>query len=204
MKSTMKYTCLLVLFFVCLSAGHAQSMKYGDVMPITAAQQLYPRLKNARDTKNPSIKELIVMKYATKLAESFTTDSLCKYDWGKLRAFHFEDSPDDPIYSWQFANFEVSRFISGKPAEEFDIVDNNGKLALTFIRYANSKNYSVSKIGQYYYIVNEEDGKKKYARIVQYQNGILIYDVSITGTIKSFDNSNRIFRRVMVALPKSF
>lgn len=200
----MKYAYLLIVFFVCLSTSYAQTMKYGDVMPLAAAQQLYPRLKNARDTKNPSIQALIALKYATKLAENFTADTLYKYDWGHLRAFHFEDSPDDPIYSWQFANFEISRFAYTKTTEAFDIVDNNGKLALTFIRYANSKSYGVSKIGQYYYIVNEEDGKKTYARIVQYQKGILIYDVSITGTIKSFDNSNRIFRRVMVALPKSF
>ena len=194
---------LFLFLFTYFGAGYAQDRKYQDVLPIEAAQQLYPILKNARETKNPTIRELIELKHTTNLPEGFA-DTLYKYDWGKLRSYHFEDSPDDPMLAWVFANFEITRFIPKKPSENFDIVDNNGKLALTFINYANSKSIGVTKVGKYHYLVSEEDGKKTYAKIVQYQNGILIYDVSKIGSIKSYSSSTRVFRRVMVALPKTF
>jgi hypothetical protein len=199
----MKKYILFLLSFACSVAVYAQNRQYKDVLPAEAAQTLYPKLIQARQTQNPSLRELIALKYATNLPAGLT-DTLYKYDWGKLRSFHYEDSPEDVIYTWEFANFEIQRFAAKKATEAFDITDNNGKIALTFLCYSHSTNHGIAKIGQYHYIVSEEDGKKQYARIVQYKDGILIYDVSAYGTLDGFEGTNRIFRSVMVALPRVF
>ena len=199
----MKKYLLFLLFSAYFTSGYAQNRQYKDVLPTEAAQKLYPILKYARANQNPTLPELIALKYATNLPAGLT-DTLYKYDWGNLRSFSFEDSPDDVIYTWQFANFEIQRFALKKPTEAFDIVENSGKISLTFLRYSHSKDYRVVKVGQYHYIASEEDGKTNYARIVQYKEGILIYDVSAYGTLDGFEGTNRIFRRVMVALPKLF
>lgn len=181
----------------------AQNRKPNEQMPIDAAYSVYGKLKMARATQLPSIPDLIAMKPSTTLPPNMN-DTLFKYDWGELRFYHFEDDPNDVIYTWQFANFSVERYIKNAPKEYYEANNNNGNITLVFQQNSISTNHKAVKVGQYDYITSQEDGKTNYARIVSYQNGILVYDVSAYGTIEGFQDTNRIFRKVFVAIPKQF
>lgn len=197
--------CLMpILFFIFLSIEiSAQNRKPNEEISTEIASEIYDILLSARKNKNPTIADLIAMKPSA--LPSNMNDTLYKYDWGQLRSFHFEDDPNDVIYTWQFANFVVERFIPKSIIEEYEALENSGKRTFKFQQNQASKNHKVVKIGNYHYITYQDrENKTNYSRIVSYKDGILIYDVSITGAINGFDNTNRIFRRVYVAIPKKF
>ncbi len=199
----MKKISLLVCLTICLALhAFAQNRQPQEQIPMDVAYTIYGKLKMAR-AKMPSIPELIAMKPSTTLP-AHMQDTLYQYDWGQLRSYHFEDDPNDIIYTWQFSNFSVERYIKNAAMEYYQATDNNGQVTLKFHQNAISKNYQVVKVGAYQYITSQEDGNTSYARIVSYQNGVLIYDVSAYGTIDGFQDTNRIFRRVYIALPKLF
>ncbi|TAE70269.1 MAG: hypothetical protein EAZ85_12075 [Bacteroidetes bacterium] len=191
---------MLFIFFISLNIKNFAQNK--TITP-EIASEIYDLLLSARKNKNPSIQDLIAMK-PSALPPNMN-DTLYKYDWGKLRSFHFEDDPNDVIYTWQFANFVVERFIPNNAVEEYEALENSGKRTFTFKQKSLSKNYNVVKKGNYHFIAYQDSDKQtSYSRIVSYKDGILIYDVSVTGTINGFDDTNRIFRRVYVAIPKKF
>lgn len=200
---TMKKIVLTLLLLAVFLESKAQKRQPNEALPTEVAQKIYAKLLQARETQNPPIAELIKIPYATNLPAGLS-DTLYKYDWGKIRSFHLEDSPDDVIYTWKFSNFEVYRYAPKKVAERFEANSHNGKTSLTFFGYEGTSNYRVVKVGKYHYIANEEDDGTSYARIVSYANGILIYDVCVTGQIDGFEDTNRIFRVVTVALPQLF
>lgn len=199
----MKSLPLLVFCLVfSVTISVAQNRREGEKMPLDVAYMVYGKLKMARASA-PSIAEMIAMRPSVSLPANMN-DTLYHYDWGQLRSYHFEDDPNDVIYTWQFANFSVERYIKNAPKEYYQAVDNNGNVSLTFHRNSISTHYKVVKIGQYHYISSQEDGKTNYTRIVSYQNGLLVCDTSVYGTVEGFQDTNRIFRNVYVAIPKRF
>ena len=184
--------------FLLLGLSSQTKAQFSGIM-----ESVYDDLIVARDngTQNPGIPELVKLKYQIQLPPNFT-DTLYQYDWAQLRSFHFEDAPDDVIYTWKFANFEVNRFAPKTNVQYFELNKNRDAVTFAFHREGRTCNHRVIKVGPYHYIASEEDGKTSYARIVRYQNGILISDVSAYGTFNSFENTNRIFRRVWKAIPK--
>lgn len=198
-----KYFLTLCCFMGLAMQNFAQNREIDKEQPEEVASEIYDILLDARKNKNPSLAKLVKMK-PSALPPNMN-DTLYKYDWGKLRSFHFEDDINDVIYTWNFANFMVERYIPNNVIEEFEALENSGKRTFKFKRNSLTRNYKVVKIGNYHYISSlDRDKKTTYARIVSYKDGILIYDVSITGQVNGFDGTNRIFRRVYVAIPKKF
>jgi hypothetical protein len=132
-------------------------------------------------------------------------DTLRKYDWVALGNYYYGDWTFSDDWSVNQNNFPVERYLPNGMCDYYVCSKTNSAPTLTFNYRPRIINIRVEKIGQFHYIVNDKKGENSaYGRIISYQDGILVYDVTQTGTVQDAATSVDRFRSVYVAIPKKF
>ena len=202
----MNLLCVFFAFFVAVGSVLAQDEPAPDAkMPDDVAAFVYFRAKEALVTKMPAKEGFPTLQPKTLPANML--DTLRKYDWAELGNYYYGN--------WTFSdnwgvdadqnNFTVERYLPNGMCDHYVCNKARSAPTLTFNHRPHIINIRVEKIGQFHYIVNDKKGESSaYGRIISYQDGILVYDVTSTGTVQDAATSVDRFRSVYVAIPKKF
>ncbi len=198
----MKKTCFLTLFFAFLYANNIFAQKQN--IPTESATFVYYRSMEAFYNKGWD-KTILPNRQPSEIPDNFT-DTLRKYDWAVLDSYDYGDKkfitdlmpiPNNFAITRYLPNGEQERYYANKPRE-------NSPPELVFMSRSHVKNTKVQKVGQFHYITNIEDGATTYARIISYKDGLLVYDVTMSGSLQDINDPTFRFRRVCMAIPKKF
>ncbi len=197
---------ILYFFLTILMASSifAQNEPEPDAkMPAEAAEFIYSNAREAISSKRPSKESFPNLKPETIPVSML--DTLRKYDWVALGDYHYEFGTFSDDWNPKQNNFQVDRFLSNGMLDYYICSKTTKPPTLTFNYRPKITNIRVEKIGNFHYIVQDKKNDKKtvYSRLISFKNGVLIYDISETGTLKDATSSMR-FRNVYLAVPKKF
>ncbi len=200
----MKLLCVFFAFFIALGSVLAQDEPAPDAqMPADVAAFVYSRAKEALVTKMPAKEGFPTLQ--PKNLPANMLDTLRKYDWVALGNYYYGNWTFSDDWSVNQNNFQVERYLPNGLHDYYVCSKTNSAPTLTFNYRPRIMNIRVEKIGQFHYIVNDKKGENSaYGRIISYQDGILVYDVTETGTLQDAATSVDRFRSVYLAIPKKF
>ena len=197
------------LFFVMFWSIGVVLAQYPEPLPNTklpteAASFVYFRAKDGLYSKLPA-KTAFPHLQPTALPTSMQ-DTLQKYDWIHLADYHYRDDSFSSSWDGSENSFMLTRYLPNGRQDNYhcsQVLQDAPILA--FSHRPKVSHTRVQKIGEFSYILQDEEGEgTTYARIISYQNHILIYDVSQTGSLYDSANATKRFRKVFLGIPKKF
>ena len=182
-------------------------------VPLFVFSQLKVDFKNPGQFYNNIIKEgtsklltsdeLINMK-AEELPASFT-DTLKKYYWIELCSYHYSQKKystkfTDAIQQWH-VQIDYREFDKDGILVQYQISRSAKDTTIyttTFDKKTASKIVAIKNISGANYIILEAHGEKENHKLISYNNGILIQEISMNGRV----GEKASFRNAYLAIPK--
>jgi hypothetical protein len=142
-------------------------------------------------------------------------DTLAKYDWIEIANYYYVDKDYSSFNQKNPDQYNIVRIEPNGNVLYFSCSTpfNGGINAKVQISHSNStvlnpailnpkiENYTIQTIANTSYLVDLIENEKEYLKIISYQNGLFIYDVTKSGRINAKDVT---FRQVHMAVPKMF
>ncbi|TAG91462.1 MAG: hypothetical protein EAZ20_03280 [Bacteroidetes bacterium] len=176
-----------------------------QLMPAEIAEKIRG-VYNANKHKIPDEQTLKTMPLSTKYPDNIN-EILYQSDWIEVAQYYFNPLPSEARYSSTEIqkNFIRHHTTKGVLMFRFRLPEEDSPYPprLEFVDNDSNIPKIIQKKGTHFYYQNKNATKTGYSTMVNYKDGILIFDIPYSEAMNDFSNPRR-FRMVYMAVPKMF
>jgi hypothetical protein len=194
---------VLVLCFFCTTLIDQQK-NYQKIITGKDALYLHNQIKNIQ--ANIGLTEANILYPSNQSVPVNLKSTLTKYDWVELVHHFYQDASFNNDIKKVSNHYDFCRFTKeGKMYSFRSFYDPRAGANISYkIQQSSAVPHQiVVENDDYFFKSIDEEDNEIYHHIISYHNGILIYDITASGSKHDLDSPRR-FRQVLMAIPKVF